>query len=161
MSETKDRRDERYRAYVAAWLDGATTILLDRSRPFEFWQVDELTARMLGVRDRLLKFDQPLKDRERVNAEVDALLDIQYGKLLKIEELDVLEHGTWSLRLRKIDNRPAQWELHRDHPNHYFATTIDRLEGDDLYRLAELLDKFRSYAKEKLVAAGLSRDAKP
>lgn len=115
---------------MAAWLDGATTILLDRSRPFEFWQVDELTARMLGVRDRLLKFDQPLKERERVNAEVDALLDIQYGKLLKIEELDVLEHGTWNMEFTTAQN-------------------------------AELLDKFRSYAKEKLVAAGLSRDAKP
>lgn len=159
MSET--RRDARYRNYVIGWLSDSVNKTGGDPDELKTLRNDEIAARMLGVRDRLFKFHEPLKDRERVNAEVDALLDIQYGKLLKIEELDVLEHGTWSLRLRKIDNRPAQWELHRDHPNHYFATTIDRLEGDDLYRLAELLDKFRSYAKGKLVAAGLSRDAKP
>ena len=76
MSETTDRRDARYRAYVVGWLDGATTTLLDRSRPFEFWVIDECVARMLGVKDRLFAFDKPLKDQATVDQEVDALLGV-------------------------------------------------------------------------------------
>ena len=78
MSETTDRRDARYRSYVAAWIDAATTSAAIR---MEFGgdgrtSTDELVARMLGARDRLFKFHEPLKDQATVDQEVDALLGV-------------------------------------------------------------------------------------
>jgi len=135
MSETTDRRDARYRNYVIGWLSDSVNKTGGDPDELKTLRNDEIAARMLGVRDRLFKFHEPLKDQATVDQEVDALLGIE-GKVAAVELGIGPDRQRWKI-WQNARSHPAQYDLQ------YVPTkklVIDGLFREDLIALRDGLN---------------------